>query len=175
MESEAVGTETDARIGIEPSGWVGGLVGGLVGAAVFGLLMWFASPEFLRSSIPALYGIEPAGTIGWVLHLIHGALLGLVFAVVVTRDRVAATLTADVETKALDSTGTGSRLAAAGLAYGIAVWAILPMIVMPAWLGAVGYEGPPVGPTAIALESLAGHVVFGLLLGLVYAAVVGRT
>lgn len=155
---------------------LGGVLGGLVGAVAFGLLMWVANPSFLQTSIPALYGLEPQGTLGWTAHMLHGVVLGLVFAVVVSRPAIGSLVVSDSpdpEDPEIGPAGIVPRLTALGLAYGLAIWAIFPMLVMPVWLGVVGTRGLA-GIPAIPVESLVGHAVFGLLLGAVYAIVARR-
>lgn len=151
--------------------WASGVLGGVVGAAAFGSVMWVGSPEMLRASIPALYGFEPSTTVGWTVHLFHGAILGLAFGAIARLDPVAQYVEMDVETDALRKFGVNSRLVALGLVYGMAVWAILPVVVMPIWLGTVGAADAPTMP-AIAVESLFGHLAFGLVLGVVFGSTV---
>jgi len=149
-----------------------GALGGLVGAAAFGAMMWLVNPEFLRSSIPALYGLEPRGTFGWSVHLLHGVVLGLVFGAVVSRDAVRETLV-PTDPDRLGPGGLGTRLVAGGIAFGIAVWAIIPVLTLPILTDIANEDRSDV--LAIAgTESLAGHALFGLLLGVVYAVLVAR-
>lgn len=155
-----------------PTPYLAGAVGGLVGAAAFGALMWLVNPEFLRSSIPAFYGLEPRGLLGWSVHLLHGVVLGLVFGAIVSRD-VAREALIPADAEDLGPTGVGLRLVGAGVAYGIAVWALIPVFVLPAVSQSGGADRW--GILSISgVESLAGHAVFGLVLGLVYAALVAR-
>lgn len=152
-------------------GWaIGGAVGGTAGTILFGLVMWVVDPEVFSTAIPALYGIEARGTVGWLLHVVHGVVLGLVFGFLVTRRPVLGVIETDVETDALSRTGTGARVVAAGFAYGLAVWAVLPVAVQPVWAGAVG--GDASAFPAVALESMGGHLLFGIVLGAVFAAIV---
>ncbi|APW97018.1 histidine kinase [Halobiforma lacisalsi AJ5] len=133
--------------------WQAGTVGGIVGAIVFGALMALQTPGVLEMAIPSMYGLE-GGLAGMVIHVSHGAVLGVVFAALLV--------------------GTGrrdlrpGRATVAGLAYGIAVWAVLAVVVMPIWLSAVGFEMAPSVPN-VALESLVGHAAYGIVLGLAYA------
>lgn len=140
------------------SAWQAGLVGGLAGGLVFGAMMSTMTPPVLEMGIPAMYGIEgPAGLAGWVIHMSHAAVLGVVFAALVSVGPVA---------RYADSVGGG----VAGLVYGLAVWALLAVVVMPIWLGAVGFPGAPPLPN-VGVESLVGHAAYGLVLGIVHAAV----
>ncbi len=49
------------------------------------------------------------------------------------------------------------------------LWAVLAVLVMPVWLQAVGFGGAPSVPT-VSVPSLVGHVVYGAVTGVVYAA-----
>lgn len=147
---------------------VGGALGGLVGAAAFGVTMIALDTAFFRSTIPSFYGLEPGSTFGWGVHLLHGVVLGVLFGAVISRD-VAREALVPTDPDQLGPAGFVTRLTAAGVAFGLAVWAILPMLVLPA----LGGSGDRFGELSLAAsESLIGHVAFGLLLGVVYAAIV---
>ncbi|MFC4246612.1 hypothetical protein ACFOZ7_06330 [Natribaculum luteum] len=153
-------------------GWpIGGALGGALGAAAFGALIWLIDPAVVEVAIPALYGLGPGEIVGWGIHLFHGAVLGIVFGFLVTRDVVLETLRTDVETDALAESGNWLRLVGAGFAYGLAVWAILPALVLPIWVGRAGVDAAAAFP-AVAVDGMIGHAVFGLVLGLVFAATV---
>ncbi|GAB7021208.1 hypothetical protein [Halostagnicola bangensis] len=150
-------------------GWpVGGVLGGVIGTGVFGLLVWFVNPEIIQATIPGLYGFEPGSETGWVIHLVHGAILGLVFAFIVTRDLVLGTLLASVETEALSELSDTIRFVGAGFAYGILVWTILPVFAAPAQIGLISQSAIEEFP-ALAAEAMIGHVLFGMVLGAVFA------
>lgn len=169
-------TETEERTrsghGLSgPLDWpVGGALGGALGAASFGLLVWAVDPRIVESAVPALYGIEATGVVGWGFHLVNGAVFGLVFAFVVTRPAVLGALRADVETPILASLGLPGRLVCAGFAYGLLIWALLPVLALPIWLETVATDRAELFP-ALALEGLVGHLLFGVVLGAVFAAV----
>jgi len=153
----ATETATAANVSTETGDWQAGVAGGLVGGLVFGAMMSVMTPPVLEMGIPAMYGIEgPAGAIGWAIHMSHGAVIALGFAAI-------AGLKPDVS----ESIGTSLGV---GAGYGLLVWVALAVIVMPIWLGAVGFGGAPPLPN-IGVESLVGHVVYGVVLGGVYAAV----
>lgn len=146
-------TSTESTTGLVP--WQSGLVGGLVGGLVFGAMMSAMMTPVMEMAIPAMYGIEgPTGLAGWVIHMSNSAALGVVFGGLAGR--------AGLE-------GTG-RTVGAGLVYGAVLWAALAAVVMPVWLGAVGFPGAPPLPNLNPM-SLVGHLVYGLALGVVYAAV----
>jgi len=140
-----------------------GVGAGVVGSALFGLFMQFVMPPpLLETVIPAMYGVAaPALAVGWALHLFHGAVLGLVYALV-------------VELAGLHETATRTTGAVGlGIVYGLVTTAVLAVLVMPIWLGAVGFpNAPPFPNVAIpgTILSTAGHVVYAVPLALLYAS-----
>ncbi|WP_265109649.1 histidine kinase [Halosolutus halophilus] len=152
MASE-VRTRTDERLGTALEPWQAGTVGGIVGAIVFGAMMAIQTPAVIEMAIPSMYGLE-GGLAGMIVHVSHGAVLGVVFAAALA---------------AAGRTDVGPLGAtAAGLGYGLVVWAILAVVVMPIWLSAVGFAMAPAVPN-VAVESLIGHAAYGLVLGATYA------
>ncbi|WP_090383851.1 DUF6789 family protein [Natronobacterium texcoconense] len=148
-------SRTATRLGVgrgtvlEP--WQAGTVGGIVAAIAFGILMSIQTPAVLEMGIPAMYGLE-GGLVGWTIHVAHGAVLGVVFAALVS-------------TTNRDLTPRGTL--AAGLVYGLVVWALLAVLVMPVWLSTVGFEMAPAFPNVDTM-SLMGHAIYGIVLGAVY-------
>jgi uncharacterized membrane protein YagU involved in acid resistance len=136
---------------LEP--WQAGAVGGIVGAIVFGAMMTMQTPEVLEMAIPAMYGLE-GGLAGMIVHVSHGAVLGVVFAALLVE-------------AGRTELGLGPS-AAVGLAYGLGIWVVLAVVVMPIWLSAVGFGMAPDVPN-VAVESLVGHAAYGIVLGVVYA------
>lgn len=166
-------SDTTAAFGLSGNtGWlVGGALGGAIGAIAFGIVMLLLDPDVLEAAIPAIYGLEPAGLLGWGIHIAHGIVLGLVFGLLVTRPSILGMLRTDVETDVLSRSGIILRLIGAGLVYGITVWAILPLLVLPVWIDAVGGSGAELISGAAA-GSLLGHALFGVVLGAVFATIV---
>ncbi|WP_254766429.1 DUF6789 family protein [Salinilacihabitans rarus] len=146
--AQETATRTGVRTDTAVEPWQAGVAGGIVGALAFGALMAATSPEMLETVIPSMYGLE-GGLAGWFVHVSHGAILGVVFAALL----VAAG-------RPHPSLGAGT---AAGVAYGVVVWAALAVVVMPVWLGM-----PEMVPN-LDVGSLVGHVVYGAGLGVVYA------
>lgn len=162
MASETAGT-TVAESESEQFGvdWTAGLVGGVVGTVAFGLMLTVMMADVIEVAIPSMYGLAPprSGVAGWLVHLGHGAILGVVFAGLVS-------------VAGLQGQSTG-RQVAAGVLYGALLWVVLAAIVMPIWLPAVGSPANPPLPN-FNVQSLVGHLVYGLLLGGVYTAMEGR-
>lgn len=123
-----------------------GALAGFIGAIIFGLMMLQMMPGVLPK-IAQLYGFSASGT-GFLIHLVHGALIGGLYGIIpgTTTTRAASTFY--------------------GLMYGAAWWVIGPILVMPTWLGA----GPRLSAEGIqaALPSLPGHLVYGIILGLLF-------
>lgn len=149
---------------------IGGGVGGLLGALLFGLLIWVNSPDVFADSIPLFYGLESAVITGWILHLLHGTVLGIVFAIIATRPLVFDTITEPVETDILKGLSASSRFGLLGLVYGIAIWTIIPFL----GLSILGSLEPinEVGFPGAAIDMIIGHVIFGIIVGVSFSSVV---
>ncbi len=155
MATETTTTATDVSTGT--GDWKAGVAAGLAGSVVFGLLMTYVIPNpLLEIVIPSMYGLAPpeAPLIGWFIHLSHGAILGVGFAALVA-------LKPDLGEGVTKAIGSGA-------AYGLLVWVALAVIVMPIWLSAVGSPANPPLPNVGALSAV-GHLVYGVVLGGVYA------
>jgi len=122
-----------------------GAVAGVVGGLVFGLMMALAMPPMM-GMIGSLVG---APSLGWGVHLVFSAIIGLGFGVLLG--------------SRVNDWPTASGF---GLAYGVVWWILGPLLIMPTWLG----MGPMLTKAfdGANLMSLMGHVVFGVVTGLVY-------
>ncbi|KAB1187109.1 MULTISPECIES: DUF1440 domain-containing protein [Haloferax] len=144
-------TQTTARTESTLDGnWVAGVAAGAVAAIVMGAMMVMQMRPVLEVAIPSMYTLA-GGTAGFTIHVAHGAILGVAFA------GLAGVLGLDTTAKSLGL----------GIAYGVALWVVLAVLVMPVWLSAVGSPANPPLPN-ISTTSLVGHVVFGAVLGLAY-------
>jgi len=124
-----------------------------------GALISLMNPPTLAGGIAGLYGLAPPpnGVAGWVAHMSHAAVFGVVFAALVS------------------ATGDSSpgRIVGVGVVYGVVIWVVAAALVMPVWLQAVGFPNAPAFPN-FAMPSLLWHLIYGLVLGAVYAALVRR-
>lgn len=154
MSTETATTTADEQA---LGGWKYGIAGGLVAGIVFGLMLTMQMRGVIAMAIPAMYGLSGIAA-GWAAHLFHSAALGAVFGVV-----------ADT---AFDGASLGKYLGL-GLAYGVVLWIVLAVLVMPVWLGVVGFPNAPSVPN-VNVMSLIGHLVYGLVLGGTYALLVGE-
>ena len=125
----------------------GGGLAGLVGGWAFSL--WMAKVDFF----PLVAGLVNSSSpkVGLLLHFAFAFIIGATFGLLFQRD----------------VRGLGSCLGW-GFGYGIFWWFLGPLTILPLWQG----HAPDWG-FAHAQElfgSLVGHVVYGLLVGMVYAA-----
>lgn len=146
-------TATAVDTPTEQFAWKGGALAGLIGGAVMGAMLTMQMPPVIEVAIPSMYGLSGLAA-GWVAHLFHSVVFGLVFAAAATRTRYR-----DADT------GTFAVL---GAAYGVVLWLVAAAVVMPLWLGALGLDAPSVPNLDAA--SLAGHLVYGVVLGAALAA-----
>lgn len=137
--------------------WLGGALAGVAGTFVFGAVqMAMGATGVIAVAIPALYGVSgPNLAAGWVIHLVHGAVLGLGFAFLASRGSVRSYTSRVVPS------------AAVGLVYGLLLTIPTAGIAMPLWLGAVGFPNAPPLPN-LTVMGFVGHGVYGLVLGAVY-------
>lgn len=125
---------------------LGGIVGGLAGGAMFGALMHMMG---MMGMIAGLVDSEAVG-VGWVVHLAISVLFGVGYGL----------------TFAAASRSWGHAVGF-GAAYGILWWVLGALLIMPAYMGMPVFQ---IG--AVQLQSLMGHVLYGLTVGLVVQAFV---
>ncbi|WP_440008062.1 histidine kinase [Halomicrococcus sp. SG-WS-1] len=146
-------TETAVRRETGTVDWTSAVLAGVGAGIAMGLLIQFVMG--IMPVIGALYGVESLAA-GWIAHLLHSVAFALVFAAVVSRPPLS---------KYAESTASVTGL---GLAYGVVLWLVAAAIVMPIWMGLVGLPSP--GVPNVNPQSLVGHLVYGVLLGGLYAA-----
>ncbi len=128
-----------------------GVLGGLAGGVVFGMLMAMMG---MLPMIASLIGSKSAA-VGFALHMIISAVIGLGFALVLG--------------SRVHSAASGAGL---GALYGMAWWVLGPLLTMPLMMG-MGTQFTHAFSTQ-NLTSLMGHLLFGGVLGLTYAALTAR-
>lgn len=144
-----MGTATAVSRGATAQEAVGrGIAGGLAGGVVFGVMM---TAMGMIAMVGMLVGSESAA-VGWVVHLAISAFIGATFGLLTARRPA----------------GTGA-LVGLGAAYGLLWWVLGALLLMPARMGM-----PPFQVDTMALNSLIGHVAYGLVLGLVVALLARR-
>jgi uncharacterized membrane protein YagU involved in acid resistance len=127
---------------------VGGTLAGIAGGWAFG--KWMEQVNFF----PLIAGLvgSTSKMIGESLHFLFAVIIGISFAFLFQRE----------------ARGYGSSMAC-GTAYGIFWWFLGPLTILPLWS-----RSPLDWSTNHARElfgSLIGHIVYGVIVGLLYAAV----
>jgi hypothetical protein len=127
-----------------------GVVGGLIGGVAFGILMQMMD---MIGMVAMLVGSKSLA-VGWLVHLAISAFIGASFAVLFGKI----------------ATSTG-RAALLGMGYGVVWWVLGALLLMPAKLGMTDMIFH-VGKTQ--WQSLMGHVIYGLLLGVTFGLLAPR-
>lgn len=133
---------------------------GIVAGIVFGIMMHMMmapTPEGGRMPVIAMVGQivgSPTITAGWLYHLFNSAVIGAIFGWL-------------LGTRVF---GYGSGLSW-GAVYGFAWWILGGLILMPVLLGMPAFA-PLMMPEMqmVAVGSLVGHLIYGLILGGLYVA-----
>jgi uncharacterized membrane protein YagU involved in acid resistance len=113
-----------------------GVVAGLAGGIVFGALMAMMG---MIGMIAMLVGSSSVA-VGWLVHLVISAGFGAVLGLVLPA-----------------RLGAGAVLGA-GAGYGVVLWVVGPLLLMPAMLGM-----PLFMVNTTAMMSLVGHILYGLV------------
>jgi hypothetical protein len=128
---------------------------GVAAGVVFGLLIQLGLGQMTTIGALVTFG-EESLAVGWAAHLVNSLVFALVYALGTRAERVRTHASVPV---------TG---AATGVAYGFALWFVNIGFVWPVWLNTVGVGGPPV-PNLGAVGPLAGHLLWGGLMGILFA------
>jgi hypothetical protein len=142
-----------------------GVVAGLVAGIVFGFTMQMMSAPTPDGRQMPMMGMiaqvvrSDSLAVGWLYHLFNSAVIGAIFGWLLG-DRIAGRL------------GPGAGW---GAIYGFGWWILGGLILMPVFLGMPAFaplKMPPMRP--VAMGSLMGHLIFGLILGTATASLRGR-
>lgn len=152
MVMSAESATATGSITTEKSDWLAGGVSGFVAGIPFGLMI-----QFVLGAIPAIGALYtmPGVASGWIAHLFHSVVFGLVFVGIMETDVVS------------QYTDTPLQSLGAGLVYGAVLWIIFLIFIWPIWLNAVGFPKAPSVPY-IAVKPLIGHLVYGGVLGAIF-------
>lgn len=133
-----------------------GIVAGLIAGTLFGMMMQMMTaptPDGGRMPMMAMVAMVVRSdnmAVGWIYHLFNSAVIGAIFGWLLG-DRVA-------------SYGAGLGW---GAVYGAIWWVLGALVLMPVFLGM-----PPFAPLKmmlpVAMGSLVGHLVFGVILGILF-------
>lgn len=130
---------------------IGGVVGGVAGGLVFGAMMGMMG---MLPMVASVIGSQSAA-VGFLYHMFNSVIIGAVFGLLFG-----------------GLSHTYGQGAAWGLLYGAIWWVLGPLVLMPLMLGMGLQFGMALTPPM--LMSLAGHLIYGLLTGLVYVAYIMR-
>lgn len=119
-----------------------GVAGGLAGGLLFGIMM---SAMGMMDMVAGLANSSSLA-VGWAVHLVISAGFGLGFAVVLG-----------------SLSTTTARSAGLGAVYGMIAWIAGALVAMPLMMGMPALQ---IGQTQ--LQSLMGHVLYGVIAGVVY-------
>jgi hypothetical protein len=133
-----------------------GALAGVIAGLVFGIMMQLMrAPTPEGAEVPMMAMVaqvvrSSSLVVGWIYHLFNSAVIGAIFGWLLG-DRMA------------DHVG---RAAAWGAGYGVVWWVLGGLILMPLALGMPAFAPLQMAPMRpVALGSLLGHVLYGLVLG----------
>ncbi len=125
-----------------------GAYGGIAGGLIFGMLMGMMG---MLPMIGSMIG-QPTAAAGFAVHMANSVIIGVGFAIVLGRF--------------VSGTPSGVGI---GLAYGGVWWILGPLTLMPLLMGMGLGVNWNAAAAAAMLPSLVGHLMYGGVLGLVYA------
>jgi hypothetical protein len=141
-----------------------GAVAGILGGIVFGIMMQMMTaptPEGMRMPMMAMVAMVVGSTsiaVGWTYHIFNSAVIGGLFGLLLG-GRV-------------NSVGGGLGW---GAAWGLVWWVLGGLILMPIMLDMPAFAPLQMASMRmVALGSLMGHLVYGLILGAAYAKLGAR-
>jgi hypothetical protein len=142
-----------------------GALAGIIAGLIFGVMMQLmTAPTPDGREVPMMMMVaqvvkSDSIAVGWLYHLFNSAVIGGIFGWLFGG-------------RAAGHAGPGAGW---GLVYGFAWWILGGLILMPVFLGMRAFAPlmmPPMRPVAIG--SLMGHLIYGLVLGLTFAWLRGR-
>lgn len=142
-----------------------GVVAGIVAGVIFGFMMQMMSaPTPDGRSMPMMAMVaqvvrSDSLVVGWLYHLFNSAVIGGIFGWLLGQ-RVAGRF------------GPGAGW---GALYGVIWWILGGLILMPVFLGMPAFAPLTMAPMRpVAMGSLMGHLLFGVVLGTTFAWLRGR-
>ncbi|WP_410765979.1 ATP-binding protein [Haloferax sp. DFSO60] len=142
--------DTTTQYGVPP--WVLGVtaIAGIVAGVVMGVVFQLITGSL--AVIGVLYGVMNGG-VGWVMHLFHSVVFGVLFAVAVVRRNPRGVIRSPL------------KMAALGTGYGVFLSFFAAGVIMPLWLQAVGIPAPL---PSLSLPGVFAHIVWGAVFGGVF-------
>jgi len=145
---------------------IGAVVAGLIGTAIISMMMAMAPkmgmPKMaIWEMLGSMFSPEGNVALGWVMHFVAGAVFAIIYA-------------------ALWAAGIGSAGVTGGVIFGVIHWIIVGLMMggmpmMHAGIKAGNVNAPGAfmlgnGGMMAFMGGLMGHVVYGIVVALVYAA-----
>lgn len=133
------------------SNWARTVLIGVIGGIPFGLIIQFWMGNMI--DVGAMYG-DHSVVRGWSAHLLHSIVGAIVFTGIVTNTRLKDHVTAPL------------RKTAFGIAYGLILWFVFIMALLPVWLGVMTQWGggtPFLDIKSRFPASVIGFLVYGLI------------
>lgn len=141
-----------------------GIIGGLIAGVVFGIMMhMMMAPTPQGGEMPMMAMVakvvgSESMAVGWFYHLFNSAVIGGLFGWLIG--------------KRVHSYSSGFSW---GALYGVVWWVIGGLLLMPIFLGNSAFAPLTMEPMRpVAMGSLIGHLIFGLILGGSYVALTKR-
>jgi len=125
-----------------------GIIAGIIAGLVFSILLVRMN---MLPELGKMIGI-PTPTAGFGVHILVSIIAGGVFAIIFYRP--------------ITNLIAGLIY---GIVYGCLWWLVGPLTLLPIFLGKGLFASWNVAGISAALPSLVGHIIFGLVLGLIYA------
>jgi uncharacterized membrane protein YagU involved in acid resistance len=123
------------------------VVGGIIGGIIFGIMMQMMG---MIPMIAMMVGSESL-VVGWLIHMIISIIFGLGFVIL---------------------TKFVSNLIIATIIYGVLIWILGPLLIMPMMLGMGTMISHAFAPDQ--LMSLMTHILFTVILAIVYKLMNGK-
>jgi ABC-type uncharacterized transport system permease subunit len=127
--------------------WGAGITGSLVGGLMFGVMMAMMG---MLTKIAGMMGSDSA-VVGFIIHMMISFIFGIVFTVFTGMTRWNGILS--------------------GLVFGVVLWFLFPFILMPMMMG---NSDMAFKFTTDSMMSLVGHMVYGIITGIVYSKMAKR-
>lgn len=138
--------------------WKGGALAGLLATGVMGVAISVTDLSTLQVAVAGLYGQSGSLVAGWTAHLVHGTVFGSLFTL----------LLADPGLHRL--TDWYWKTILAGAVYSVILAVAAAGIIMPIWLGQIGFPVPPTIPN-VTTPMLLWHLIYGIVLGGLYPVI----
>lgn len=133
---------------------VTGIIAGIIAGMVFGMMMQMMSAPDGKPMMAMVAQVVRSESliVGWLYHLFNSAVIGAIFGWLLG--------------SRVSSYGTGLLW---GALYGIVWWILGALVLMPLFLGMPPFASLMMAPMRpVAMGSLVGHVLYGVILGVGY-------